>query len=315
MAYNILLGSYAKKENSTAQPNTTGWAGYDVTLKNGSDLVNPELTLTISESDIVNYNYAYFLGRYYWITQKTMIRTNLCLIQLKIDVLASYKLSIGNTPLYILRSSAASNGAIVDNYYATTGTVSRDRQTQPISTIPGDLSTGVIVVNVMGGQLGTGSTMVQFTPSNFLTFINTLYTQINGFQLSDIVEKITQFFGGNPSELVGGAMWFPYPFEIGGGLEQIKIGSWNSGVYGGILTSLTIEQTIPDYTYTLPKHPQNARGSFLNLSPYTRYTLGVPCGGVVELDTTQLIDQTSITIYRKMEAGSGNCITLSLIHI
>lgn len=307
MAYTLRLGTFAKKENSTAQPDVTGWAEFSIVLKHGSDLINPEVTLTASESDVINYNYAYLFGNYYWIIDKTMDRNNLCTLTLKKDVLASYKTAIGQTNMYILRSSAASNGNISDGLYAPTASVQRNRQVQAIDTIP-TFSNGVIVVNILGSKANTGSNLIQFTPQNFVAFVNKLYTTINGFQLSDIVNKITQFFGGNPADLIGGAMWFPYPFEVDA-LEYIKIGGWDSEIAGGVVSSLVIEQTIPEYSYTLPKHPQVSRGAYLNLSPYTRYTLGVPCGGVVELDTTQLVDQTSITISRKMEAGSGNSIT------
>ena len=110
MAYTLRLGTFAKKENSTAQPDVTGWAEFSIVLKHGSDLINPEVTLTASESDVINYNYAYLFGNYYWIIDKTMDRNNLCTLTLKKDVLASYKTAIGQTNMYILRSSAASNG-------------------------------------------------------------------------------------------------------------------------------------------------------------------------------------------------------------
>lgn len=309
MGYLLKLGTFAKKKKSTAQPDTTGWAEFNVTLKRGSDLMEPVFDINVAESDIANYNYAYIFGFFYWIRSKTMVRENLCTIQLEEDVLANYKDAIGASNLFILRASAASNGNILDNFYAATGYLTRNRQVQDVSSVVPGFSSGVIVVNVMGAQSGTGSTMVQFTPSNFVSFINALYTAINGFQLSDILEKVTQYFGGDPANLVGGAMWFPYAFEVNS-LTNIKIGSWDSGVTGGVIDSLVMTQSIPEYSYNIVKHPQAAsRGNYLNLSPYTRYTLGVPCGGVVDLDTTQLIDQTTLTIYRKMEAGSGHCIT------
>lgn len=308
MSYKIKLGTFKKHENSTAQPNTTGWTELDVVLKNGSEINAPVLTLNIDYNTIVNFNYAVMFDKYYFITSRNMIRSGLCEIGLRVDPMATYKTDIGATNLYILRSSATSDGNIPDNFYATTGAVTRNRQTQPVNTIP-VFANGVIVVNLMGSRTNTGTTLVQFTPANFTAFINALYRTIGDFPLDNILKQVVNFFGGNPADLVGGAMWFPYPFEVTG-LESIKIGSWDSGVQGGIISNLVMSQSIPEYTYTLNKHPQAAsRGAYLNLSPFTRYTLGVPCGGVVELDTTQLIDQTSITLFRKMEAGSGNCIT------
>ena len=66
---------------------------------------------------------------------------------------------------------------------------------------------------------------------------------------------------------------------------------------------------MPDCTLTLNKHPLAAtRGSYLNLSPYTQYTVGVPGCGVVTLDGAKLQNQTSIVIKRDMDALSGQMI-------
>ena len=48
MAYTIKLGQFAKNIESTAQPNTTGWAEHSVTLKNGADISNPRIELQVS---------------------------------------------------------------------------------------------------------------------------------------------------------------------------------------------------------------------------------------------------------------------------
>lgn len=319
MAHKIKLGSFAKKENSTAQPNTTDWAEYDVTLKNGADLSNPTLELSMAWTYASAYNYAYFMNRYYFIVGKNMIRENLCVFDLKIDVLATWKTQIGNNSFYVLRSTSASNGNIRDNLYPikANATYSHNVQAANIvdgheTSLPGDYDSGVIVLNVSGTRTAGTSTLLQMLPSAFINLIKALYRDIDGFQLSDMVAKVVQKFGGNPQALINSAMWFPFPFDVVN-VEQVYIGSWAATDSGGtaILGGVVLDpvMTLPDVTFTIPKHPKAVtRGNYLNLKPYTQYTLGLPGCGVIDLDNAKLQGQNTITIIRTMDAFSGQML-------
>ena len=128
-----------------------------------------------------------------------------------------------------------------------------------------------------------------------------------------MVSKVVQNFGGNPQQLINSAMWFPFPFDVYD-VRQVTIGSWDAvddpndpsptPITGGVITDPTLG--LPDVTFTINKHPKAAtRGNYLNLAPYTTYTLGFPGVGVVNLDNTKLQGETGITIKRYMDAFSG----------
>lgn len=316
MSYLIKLGSFSKLENSTAQPVTTGWAEYSVVLKDGADYSRPVLTLSADFTTIVPYNYAVFWNRYYFITDKTMIRTGLCQLTLKIDVLATYKTAIGTANLYVLRSASASDGNIRDTYYPIKANNTKYHGVQlprPVggveTSIPQGYDSGVVVLNVSGTGTAGASTLIQMLPSAFADLVEALYTNINGFQLTDVISKVVQAFGGNPQTLINSAVWFPFPFDVYD-VRQVQIGSWlavdsnKDPILGGTITDPAL--LLPDVTFTIPKHPLAAtRGAYLNLSPYTMYTLGMPGGGVVNLDNTKLQGETGITIYRTMDAFTG----------
>lgn len=312
MAYTLKLGTFAKLENSTAQPTTTGWAEYNVTLKGGADLFNPTVTLSEDSQNLIGKNYAAMMGKYYFVTGITAIRNDLCEVDLRLDSLATFKSTIGAASLYVLRSASAANGDIRDTYYPVKANSTRTHGVQPAvpvggqeTSIPGDYSSGVIVLNIAGTGTAGGSTLIELLPDDFADLISELYTDINGFQLSDMISKVVQAFGGNPQQLINSAMWFPFPFDADGGVVSVQIGSWTSAtVTGGIITDPVLG--LPDVSFTLPKHPlAAARGGYLNLSPYTQYELGFPGCGVCSLDTGKLQTETSITIKRYMDAFSG----------
>ena len=306
MAYTVKLGTFSKLENSTAQPSTLGWAEYSVTLKDGCDISNPDITLSVSWSTVSAYNYATMMGRYYFIVSKNMLRENLCVLQLKVDVLATYKTEIGSATLYVLRSAAAINGNIRDNFYPTRSNSTKYHQEQS-TDIPGMYGTGVVIVNIAGTYTAGASTLWEMTDTDFKTFVNELYTDINSWQLNDIIQKVVQYFGGNPQSLINGAMWFPFPFDVYTA-EYVKIGGWQSTVIGGVVNDPLY--TLGDVTFTLYDHPLAAtRGDYLHMSPYSEYILGVPGSGVIRLDNAKLQGQSTITIRRVMDAFSGQMIT------
>ena len=68
-----------------------------------------------------NYMYIYRFNRYYFIEDWTFSGA-LWIASCRCDVLATYKNEIGSTSMYVLRASAASDGAITDTMYpAKTG--------------------------------------------------------------------------------------------------------------------------------------------------------------------------------------------------
>lgn len=63
-------------------------------LKNSSDILNPTLVLTGENLSTYNYFYIPSFGRYYFVTDIRVLRTNLWEIDGKCDVLESYKTQI-----------------------------------------------------------------------------------------------------------------------------------------------------------------------------------------------------------------------------
>ena len=305
MSYKIKLGSFSKHANSTKQPTTTSWAEYDVTLKNGCDLLDPEVTLNISEATVAGYNYATMFGKYFFIADKYMLRENLCVLQLRHDPMATYKSAIGGTSMYILRSSASSNGNIMDKMYPMNGTVTKSRYTiSSGSTNP--FTGGYYVLNVMGMQTGT-STLFQFTPSQFSTLVNNLMAIADGFDLSDIIDqiKVSVF---KPMDYINSVMWFPEAFTgTAVSASNFYIGYWPGNVACTQITNpIKVLSAGFSFTPTIAKHPQAAsRGNYLNFAPYTEYNLVFPPFGIIPIDTTQVKTDTYLSLNLHVDALTG----------
>ena len=307
MSYTIKLGTFSKLENSTARPTMTSWAEYSVTLKEGCDISNPEITLSIPYTTAAGYNYAFMMNRYYWIVGKNMLRENLCVLSLKVDVLATYKTQIGSASLYVLRSAAASNGNIVDRFYPTTS-ISYSAA-EDTGFLPGSYGSGNYIVSVVGMTSTGGSNLWMMDPVKYRSMLYNLYNKIDGFQVSDIKDAIGKFLQGSPEKMVSSAMWMP-PYNFSHSTLPFYVGGWRPTVdfEADLITDPLFQ--LPAITLTLPKHPQAAsRGSFLNLAPYTTYTLLVPMFGVVNIDTTAVKEASSITLNITVDAmsGQGKC--------
>lgn len=308
MSYILKLGTFAKKRNSTAQPDMTGWAEYAVTLKTGSDLVNPSVYLHIPEAEAVNYNYAYMLGSYYYIMQKSMDRKDLCTMQLQKDVLASYKAEIGNSNLYIVRSSATFDGNIKDTYYPMLASKTIGNLTV-LDNNNITLSQGCYVVNMIGNTEAS-STLYLMTPAEFSALIKALYAEAAGFMSLDFSQAaVNAIF--DPMDYIRSVIWLPFSkltaSNVFGAVsiapKHIYAGLWDSGIDGTYLS--TCSAVVGTWSIQLAKHPQSDRGIYLNGSPYTEHIIDFAPFGILNLPADRLIDSEYLNIQLVVDAATG----------
>lgn len=76
----------------------------EILLKDVTDVINPIITLNFDSTFDFNYCYIPKLKRYYFINSITIIRNNVIKLELKIDVLMSYKQQILNSKANILET-------------------------------------------------------------------------------------------------------------------------------------------------------------------------------------------------------------------
>lgn len=307
MAITVNFYTFSKRHNSTAQPSTAA-VSYDCNLKSPCGVVNPTIILNEQQNPSA-WNYAYIadFNRYYYVQEWTYNR-GLWEAALRCDVLATWKTNIGSSKQYIIRCSSESNGNVMDMYYPTTvptmATYSFD-SLFPANN-PGG---GAYVVGIINGDPdGIGAVgYYAFTVSQFRSFMVEFLSSLSwaNLDLEEAAENSlkTQF---NPFQYIVSVNWFP--FTIGGRVvTSLKVGWWTLDATCTRLDSFTDVAVLPN-SILLNKHPQAARGNYLNLAPFSRYTLYVQPFGVMELDSTLLCNASQLSVKAITDLVTGKSI-------
>lgn len=295
----VTLYEFRKRENSTKRPDGSETSRtHQAVLKAPTSLLYPQLTFDFGlKGNPSFYNYAYIsnLGnRYYFIRDWTVGEGHLWTATLEVDVLASWKASIGSSTQYVVRSSYASDGAIVDTLYPTKQgvTVKNSTTENPFSTKFEDGRYVLGIVNSDTNGVGANHYYV-LTQAQLNNLSEYLLGESNWLDISDISDNLTKALF-NPFQYIVSCNWFPFAVGQKNTLSALPFGWWTIPVSGaGDLASLIQRGT----TYlNIPKHPQAARGKYLNGGPYTELVLYYPGFGSIVLDANKLVDVSRLIL-------------------
>lgn len=290
---NCKLFGFAKKKNSTKQPDLTSGTDVTIQIKEPTNVTAPVLILNLKQNGqqiqptIYNYVYLPLFLRYYFIDDWRYINgawEAIC----RVDVLASFKGSIGNTTAYIERASASYNGEIVDKLYPATTDVEITSATIATSWSGVAPSGGSYILGVINFQTSNHIGAVSYYAMN-TTQLNQLMNYLfsnNIYNASTITEIGEDLYKSlfNPFQYVVSCMWFPASPSIYGSTQtNIKVGYWATDVNAVMVNAITDVRFITGY---IPDHPQISRGAYLNFAPYTRITMYCPPFGSIPIDPT-----------------------------
>lgn len=322
MSITVKLATFTKRENSTAQYSGT-WTDYNCTLKEGCSIINPRIEL-YTTTDIHAFNYAYIadFGRYYFVRDFTYYR-EMVVLTLECDVLATYKLNIGSSSEYILRSASNYDGTVTDSLYPVKAQTTFQVGSTSGGGTPGSPTTGTFetsemcyvigilnntqtnkfgavkyyvlnstelgdLMNFLLGQNASYSSLAQ--TDNLLDFIHTNFSTWETELQNGVVRSLM-----NPTEYIVESYALPYTPKVGS-QETLTIGWWGTSVTGyPISASEQFVKGIHSGSLTINKHPQSSsRGDYMNLSPYTRYWLYLGVFGYYPLDTMKVLNATKV---------------------
>lgn len=292
----IQCWSFQKRPNSTKKPNPADpnmLLINAVQIKDESNVLTPTLRLStivdgmVIGPAVINYICIPQWERYYYVREWRYVG-NIWEIDLVVDVLASFRETIGDTESYILRSSAVFDGSIQDTTYPARADV--DFRTIPVATSWYNVapSGGCYVVGLFNYQSSNkvGATAYYaLTAAQFASVISWLFGNTIANSQVNIDENLFKAMF-NPLQYFTSCMWFPFDAaSFGDTVTDVKAGYWSTGVNGIMVKALARETFV---TATIPDHPQASRGEYLNRAPYSRYTLYIPPFGAIPIDTNCL---------------------------
>lgn len=338
---NVILYNFNKKENSTKRPTNLTGSTFPCLIKDIDSILTPviELDETAANSSIPLFNYAFIpsFRRYYFIDDISF-SLGTWSISMHVDVLATYAADIFNSRQYVARSATEFDLTIPDTAYLTkaynynseyeeehyAGTINGQNNVWsryvgtnqytdgPYFKVP--IESGCFVVGIVGSNT-TGVNYYWFDNDGFQEFINEAMT----FTPSDMQDVSSGVANAvfNPLQYITSVRWFPeHPYlrndQIANPLTKIAIGGYKiplngNFTYGGYEVNINV---LTDFRLQIdiPKHPQSSAKPFMDLSPFTQLNLVFQPFGCIPLDTTKLLNSSSVTVQWIVDYCGGSCV-------
>ena len=307
----VTLYEFKKRENSTKRPDSSAsQRTHNAVLKTPTSLLRPEISFDFGlKGNPSFYNYAHIsdLGnRYYFIRDWTVSEGHIWTAHMEVDVLASWKASIGASTQYVTRSSFSSDGSIVDGLYPAKGDVTLRAESTSIWPTVTAISGGSYVVGIVNNSadaIGAVAYYV-FSEAKFRAFMAYLMGDVSWTgQIDDIsVDLLKVLF--NPMQYITSVMWYPDNAPAGEKVTSIPFGWWNLPVSAAKLKTSGVLPSAANIT--IPKHPQAAtRGKYLNAAPFSQYTFDSRVWGIIPIDTTSIINEEALSMSYTVDYTTG----------
>lgn len=199
--------NFSKRINSTLRP--TGGTDLTCYMKDDCSVLSP--VFLIDGIDL-EYNYCKFNNRYYFITDITLSNNNIYEISCSVDVLATYKTSIGSYTAFVERSASSYDQLVTDNMITASNNISAmNTTTVNMPTAGGD----VYMIPVFGR--GGVRQYIFPTIGDASVFFNTGSTMtVNGQSVTptDWINAIKNagwvFAGSDVTSYMGDMLYMPY---------------------------------------------------------------------------------------------------------
>lgn len=323
MAIPVYLWSFDKKKNSTKIPPTQGTV-YNGELKQDFALTSLNVTFDFGQQLVApTYNYAHIpsLRRYYFITN-WVYNSGLWVAVCVVDVLASFRLDIGNSTQYVSRAYSNYDPEIIDTSYITTpeNIVRQHSSISPSDFFGGaiDAANGTIVMGVIGSNAGAVGAVTYYAMSFsvFASFMSQMLGSISWANISpsEISEELQKALI-NPTQYIVSCMWFPVQFNgIASGTPTtvLNLGWWQFALSGWakLMPNVTSAWVQRQNELLIPKHPQSAnpRLGYMQASPYSTYMLKFLPFGVFEIDSTELCDKMYMGLLVDFNLLTGDAV-------
>lgn len=285
---------FGKDKDSTRIPGEDSLFGvYNGTMKEPSSLLTPVIAFDLSEVPQANYFYIPEFSRYYFCRQWSYSR-GMWIADMEVDVLATYRDFIGATSAYILRSSSAYDGNIIDTTYPTKA---------GWSTL---MDIGVTPFTAKGYILqiasNDGVQIYWLDQANFDQLCRDIWFewgQIEG--MTEVLQNVTDPMQYIQSvQTTSGGLDFWHTNDTGLGVT-IKCGLLPTNARGYRLIG-TGSATIG---LSVQKHPEASDRPYLKSEPYSIYSMFVPGCGYFTVPSNSLYNADAVSVSITGDAYTG----------
>lgn len=311
---NVYLTNTTKKHNSTAVPTFSGSA-IPCMLKEGSSIIDPVL---IFERANVGHTYNYVsipdFGRYYFVNDIVYDGARIY-YHCSVDVLASFKSTIGNSSAYVLRSAYENNEYVIDSFYPVSTHIRQYSEFLGTPWLEYGQSRGIWVVGVINDDGVTYYAMTRSTFEQFGAYMlssNFVADQL-GISVSEAQSNPQWRAMIDPISYITQCVWLPISYSTGSPAyprfteESMKIGTaTRSELQAGNISHSTAGRTPVQYNPTPMPHPQsNARGEYLNSPGFTECRLVIPPFGAFELNAMEVNQYDRLQVNVELDCTNG----------
>ena len=320
MSLVVQFWEFAKRENATSIPSTNPLVTYNnVLLKDDCSIVNPALKIRESVNvRVQDWNYCYIpsFNRYYYVTD-WIWQAGLWIAELQVDVLASFKTFIGNQTVYVLRSASNYDGTIIDTTYPCTSAAPTYQSTAvdnpyAVGGSNGSSLGGSFIVGIVNRHADNGAvSYYAMTTAQFQEFCGKLYNYSSGWldiDVNEISEELQKALV-NPFQYIVSCIYLPIPVSsLPGSTSRATIyfGWWYVNLSSAAKVVYSFYHVDNTISLTIPRHPLAAtRGSYLNISPYSFYTLRCYPFGTVDIDSEAIAGYNTLDLYFNVDVITG----------
>lgn len=320
----ITLYKFNKKANSTATPGSSvERETLPCQVKTPSSIISPVVQLSKGTNPI-GFNYAYISewGRYYFINDITY-SLGVWVLDLRVDVLASFRSDIRSSEQYVLRSASDFDDDVLDHFYPTkggsvsssstfSGTITRPDDQYAASTsgyFTNNYNQGFFVLGIIGNTSGSNSTGVSYyelTFSQFNSFISDLMSYVPS-DMGDLGDGVKKAFY-DPMQYIVSCRWYPIDMKVGVAeqVPNIEVGGYQAYT-GGSATLLNAHRGVHLRTSaSIPKHPGSSGYAYRQLAPYSDYKLTFEPFGTIALDSTKLYGASTLILDWYIDNATGD---------
>lgn len=293
----LSVASGNKRKNSTRQLSPA--ARFEIYLKENCSMIDPVFILNLDTEVFPKWAEVYFDDRYYFVNDIVQVHDNLFEIHCHVDVLATWKSLILNTPAFV-EHYTHSNNSIPDQRLGIKATATRS---ESVVTLPNiDSTTGTYVVNITG-ENNSGAYKVANLVSimDIYPTFSDIWQDISSQFTSDWLENLSLIFSnymysGDVAKNIRDAWWTPWLLNADTP-HALQIGKYQSDIQGGALNGTFLIQT----SINIPWQFSDWRNS----SPYTKIFLQLPLVGTIPIPVSDVYGLDSLSVLYSVSKVDG----------